>query len=79
MSTDTDTDVEYPYNTAQFTAKVGYTNNKTSLRYAKKLGLGVALGGRAGHRFNDADVQRLLEYLRPEPTVRRKRKGRRAA
>lgn len=71
-------DSEYRYNSEEFAAKVGYASSKTVLRHAAKLNLGIALGGRAGHRFSDADVTALIEHLRPTPAPVRKRKRRAA-
>lgn len=45
---------------------------KTVLRRAKRLGIGLDLGGR--YRFSDADVQRLLDSMRPAPTAKRRRR-----
>lgn len=41
------------------------------------IGVGVALGGRAGYRYSDQDVDRLLESMRPAAPVEARRRRRR--
>lgn len=69
---------EFPYTTAGLTESVGFTSRKTLLRHAKRLGLGIDLGGRAGKRYSEADRQKLIESLRPVAPTTPKRKRRAA-
>lgn len=46
----------------------------TVRRRTFQLGLGVRLGGRAGNRYSEADVQALLQSMRAEPPVERRRR-----
>lgn len=43
---------------------------------ATRHGIGIQLGGSAGWRFTEADYERLLQAMRPqpEPAVRRRRR-----
>lgn len=68
---------EYRYTTADLAAEFGITN-KTLRKRAHALGLGIDLEGRAGFRYSEADRQRLIESLRPEPAVTPRRKRRAA-
>lgn len=47
------------------------------LKVAKAAGIGMDVGGRAGWRFTDSDVQALREAMRPQPQtpVRRRRRA----
>ena len=69
---------DFPYSTAELAASVGLASSKTVLRHAKRLGLGIDLGGRAGKRYSEADRQRLIESMRPAASVTPKRKRRAA-
>lgn len=42
-------------------------------------GIGFNAGGRAGYRFSAADVDLLVEAMRPEPPVKKRRRNRGAA
>lgn len=42
------------------------------------LGLGINVGGTAGYRYNQADVDALWDSMRPVQTVERRRKRRSA-
>ena len=43
---------------------------------AAKLGIGANLGGRAGYRYTEADVEALWESMRPvQPVERRRRRA----
>lgn len=74
MTTETGTD--FPYTTADVAKKLGCAPI-TVLRRAKPLGIGVDLKGRAGMRYNDRDVERLVEALRPAAPAPQPRKRRR--
>lgn len=67
---------EYPYSTADMAAKVGLGRKATRAR-AKALGLGIDRQGRAGFAYSEADVQKLIESMRPieQPAKRRKRRA----
>lgn len=41
---------------------------------AAKLGIGANLGGRAGFRYTEADVEALWESMRPPQPVERRRR-----
>ena len=47
------------------------------LKVAKASGIGMEIGGRAGWRFTDSDVEALRDAMRPQPqvTVRRRRRA----
>ena len=49
---------------------------KTVWRLANRHGIGMRLGGRAGWRFSEADYDRLVQAITPQPVpaVRRRRK-----
>jgi hypothetical protein len=47
-------------------------------KQAKVLGLGINLGGRAGYRYTEADVDVLWDSMRPAQPVERRRKRRSA-
>lgn len=44
---------------------------------ATRLGLGANLGGRAGFRFTEADVEAMWESMRPTAPVQARRRRRR--
>jgi hypothetical protein len=67
----------YTYTTADLAAEFGLAE-KTIRKRAARLGLGINLDGRAGYRYSDADRTKLIEDMRPEPVVA-KRRRRRAA
>lgn len=67
---------DFPYTTADVATKLGCAPI-TVLRRAKPLGVGINLAGRAGMRFSDRDVDRLVEALRPAPPTTQPRKRRR--
>lgn len=48
-------------------------NRQTVVRMAKRLGVGMNLGGRAGFRFSDDDIATMREALRPKVVTRRRR------
>lgn len=48
-------------------------HRQTVVRMAKRLGVGMNIGGRAGFRFSDDDVAVMRESLRPKVTNRRRR------
>lgn len=64
---------EYRYTTAALAAEFG-VERKTIRRKAASLGLGIDLGGRAGYRYNDDDRRRLIESMKPDAPVARKRR-----
>lgn len=45
---------------------------------AKALGLGIAVGGRAGFRYSQADIDALWDSMRPVQAAERRRKRRSA-
>lgn len=47
-------------------------------KQAAILGLGIEVGGRAGYRYSQADIDALWESMRPVQAVERKRKRRSA-
>lgn len=47
-------------------------------KQSKALGIGANLGGRAGYRYTEADVDVLWDSMRPAPPVARRRKRRSA-
>lgn len=70
MSTD------YPHSTADVAAKIG-CHPGTVRRRTKELGLGIDVAGRAGYRFSDADIEALVESMRPTAATTTKRRRRR--
>ena len=44
---------------------------------AAEVGVGLNFGGKAGYRFSDDDVQKMLAALRPAPVVQQRRRRRR--
>jgi hypothetical protein len=57
-------------------ASIYRCSNRKILETARTIGVGVALKGRAGWRFSDADVEAIAEALRPAaPVARRRRRG----
>lgn len=64
---------EHPYTAADLAEKVGYKDARTAREKAKALGLGLDLKGRAGYRYSDADVARLLESLKPQQVQKRRK------
>lgn len=69
---------EYPYTTADLAALAGFKSSKAARKRARALGLGINLEGRAGYRYSEADVARLIESMRPTPDTGRRRKRRAA-
>ena len=67
---------EYPYTTADLAALAGFKSSKAARKRARALGLGINLEGRAGYRYSEADVARLIESMRPTPDTGRRRKRR---
>lgn len=51
---------------------------KTVSRYAKRLGVGLNLGGPSGYRFNSADVAAIKAAFEPAPIPAKKRRRRAA-
>lgn len=43
---------------------------------ALRVGVGVNIGGRAGYRFSEADIEAITEELRPVAMVERRRRRR---
>ena len=70
---------EYPYSTADIAAKMGGASAKTIRKRARALGLGIDLQGRAGYRYSDDDLERLIDSMRPAGADAPKRRRRRAA
>lgn len=70
------TATDYPYSTRDLAAKLG-CHPTTARNRAKALGVGIDLQGAAGLRFSDADVQALIESLRPVAVEKPKRRRRR--
>lgn len=67
---------EYPHTTADLALRFGIS--KTTVRKrASILGLGIDLEGRAGFRYSDDDLRKLIESLRPTvaETPRRRRRS----
>lgn len=58
--------------TTQVAAEFGCSNRHVRA-LANRLGVGMNLGGRAGFRFTDQDVDKIREALRPRPIQRRRR------
>lgn len=73
----TTTTPAYPYNTADLAAEFGLTR-PTIRAKAAKLGIGIDLEGRAGFRYSEADRQKLIDSMKPAPTVQRRRRRRAA-
>ena len=74
----TDTEVEFHLSTADVARRLG-CSSRTVTNRAKPLGLGIEIGGKAGYRYSDRDVEQLVQALRPtapEPAPRRKRRRR---
>lgn len=65
---------EYPYKTKDLAAELDISP-KTLSRKAAALRLGIDLGGRAGYRFSADDRRRLLESMKFEQPVARKRRA----
>ena len=70
---------EYPYSTADVAAKMGNASTKTIRKRARALGLGIDLQGRAGYRYSEADLEKLIDSMRPVGAEVPKRRRRRAA
>ena len=69
------TATEYPHSTATLAAELGLTR-PTIRAKAAKLGIGIDLDGRAGFRYSEADRQKLIDSMKPTPTVQRRRRRR---
>lgn len=68
-----------PLKTSADLAALFGCDKRTIREKAKALGLGVALGGRAGYRYSEADVAVLMDKLRPAVEEKKKRPRRRVA
>jgi hypothetical protein len=67
---------DFPHSTADVAAKIGCAP-VTVLRRAKPLGVGIVIGGTAGMRFSDADIEQLVAAMRPTaPTAAPRRRRR---
>ena len=66
---------EYPFTTADLAAEFK-VSPKTIRAKAAVLGIGIALGGRAGFRYSHEDRRRLIESLKPEPPIASRRNRR---
>lgn len=67
------TNSEYPFTTADLAAEFCIAP-KTVRRKAAELRIGIDLGGRAGFRYSAADRRVLIESMKPEQPVARKRR-----
>jgi excisionase family DNA binding protein len=65
------------YTTAELAAEMRVSKRKVT-ELATTHGIGANVGGSAGYRFREADVEALWEALRPvvAPPVRRRRRPR---
>lgn len=61
------------YHKAEDVAAMFGCHRQTLIRIAKRLGVGMNLGGRAGFRFSDDDVAVIREALRPKVVTKRRR------
>lgn len=52
---------------------------KTVAAYARRFGVGLKLGNRGGWRFSEADYDRLVSALSPQPLPAQRRRRRRSA
>lgn len=66
----------HPYTTADLAEKVGLKSTNAVRKRVKPLGLGINLEGRAGYRYSEADLARLVESMKPQ-TVEKRRKPKR--
>lgn len=66
------------YYTSADLARMFVCDKRTIREKAKALGLGMALGGRAGYRYTEADVEALQAALRPAQPVDQRRRRRSA-
>lgn len=65
-----------PLKTSADLAALFGCDKRTIREKATALGIGVALGGRAGYRYSEADVEALKAALRPAvPEKRRRRRA----
>lgn len=74
----TDTDTDYTHSTADVAARLR-CHSRTVLRRARAIGVGIDLEGRAGMRFSEADIAKLVNSLRPAAPTAPRRKRRRTA
>lgn len=63
-------------NTADVAELLGCGPRKVR-KLATELGVGYGIGGKAGYRYSDDDVQKMLAALRPTAVVERRRRRRR--
>ena len=63
------------YTTAEVAEKLRCSARKVRTQ-AAKLGIGIALNGRAGYRYTSGDIDRLMDSMRPAPPVARRRRRR---
>lgn len=67
--------IEYPYKTEDLALELA-CSPKTIRRKAAVLGIGIDLGGRAGFRYSNEDRRRLIDSLKPDaPMVRKRRRA----
>lgn len=67
---------DYRLTTRDVAARIDL-GTKATRRKAKALGLGIDLEGRAGFRYCEADVQKLIDSMRPivTPAPRKKKRA----
>lgn len=65
------------YTAAEVAEKMRCSKRKVTAT-ATANGIGANLGGRAGFRFNEADVAALWEAMRPRPVAMQRRRRRSA-
>lgn len=65
------------YTTADLAAELGVVP-KTIRKKARKLGIGLEVGGRGGWRYTEADRAKLIESMRPAAPVTPRRRRRAA-
>lgn len=70
------TQAQAEYETAQEVAATFRCSSRKVTDLARQRGIGINLGGRAGWRFNDADIQALREAMRPATKVTPRRRRR---
>lgn len=69
------TETKLDRNTADVAELLGCGPRKVR-KLAAELGVGYGIGGKAGYRYSDDDVQKMLSALRPAPAVERRRRRR---
>lgn len=66
------------YTTAEVAERLRCSPRKVR-EVALTLGVGADLGGRAGYRFTEADIDALWESMRPAKPIPQQRRRRRAS